>query len=150
VDWLRRLPINLSGLKNLHGMRSTPYPKEFYAQSRLVLMPSLWEETFGRVPAEAMANGIPVLASRRGALPETLGGAGFLFDIPERYTTQMMEVPGAADVAGWVETIERLWDDPVLYAEQRTKARERARAWEPEHLRPAAEAFFRRVAERGQ
>ena len=50
------------------------------------LMPSFWRESLGRVPIEAMANGIPVLASDRGALPETLGDAGFVFTIPERCT----------------------------------------------------------------
>jgi glycosyltransferase involved in cell wall biosynthesis len=148
VDWLGRLPIDLSGLTNLNGMHSTPRPKEFYAQSRMVLMPSLWEESFGRVAAEALTNGIPVLASRRGALPETLGGAGLLFDIPERYTdpARMIEVPTPEEVAGWVEAIERLWDDPAFHAEHRAKALDRAKAWEPARLRAGAEAFFRRAA----
>ena len=74
--------------------------------------------------AEALANGVPVLASRRGALPETLGGAGFLFDISERYTDRerMMDVPTPDEVAGWVDAIERLWDDEVFHAEHRAKA----------------------------
>lgn len=46
--------------------------------ARVVLMPSLWEESFGRVAAEAMANGIPVLSSDRGALPETVGAGRFV------------------------------------------------------------------------
>jgi glycosyltransferase involved in cell wall biosynthesis len=146
VDWLSRLPLDLSGVKNLHAMRSTPRPSEFYACSRVVLMPSLWEESFGRVAAEALANGIPVLASRRGALPETLAYAGFLFDIPARNTTDMMEVPDAADVAPWVETIERLWDDAEFYEKHRALALERAKAWQPDRIRPQVEAFFRRVA----
>ena len=35
---------------------------------------------------EAMANGLPVLASDRGRLPETLGGSGFVFSLPQRCT----------------------------------------------------------------
>ena len=35
-------------------------------------MPSVWQESFGRVAAEAMINGIPVLGSTRGALPEVI------------------------------------------------------------------------------
>src|SRR5262249_34209408 len=141
----------LSGVKNLNGMHSTSRPREFYAQSRVVLVPSLWEETFGRVAAEALANGVPVLASRRGALPETLGDAGFLFDIPARYTdpAQMASVPTAEEVGAWVETIERLWDDAPFYAEHRARALARAAVWEPDRLRAGVEAFFRGVAERG-
>lgn len=145
VDWLRRVPLDLSGLRNLHGMKSTPRPREFYSQTRVVLMPSLAEETFGRVAAESLANGIPVLASNRGALPETLGAAGFVFDIPERYTADSVKVPAAEEVEEWVATIERLWDDDALYRGQRQKALERARVWEPDRVRPRVEDFFRRV-----
>jgi glycosyltransferase involved in cell wall biosynthesis len=44
----------------------------------VVVVPSLWEEQYGRVAAEAMAVGAAVVASRRGALPEILGEAGVL------------------------------------------------------------------------
>ena len=50
-------------------MPFTPDPRDFYpavfARTRLLLMPSLWLESFGLVAAEAMLNGIPVLASTR-------------------------------------------------------------------------------------
>ena len=38
------------------------------------------------MPIEAKANGIPVLASDRGVLPETLDDAGFVLTIPKRCT----------------------------------------------------------------
>lgn len=47
-----------------------------------ILMPSLttssWKEQFGRVAAQAMAAGTPVIASDSGALPEVLAGCGEL------------------------------------------------------------------------
>ena len=50
--------------------------------ARAVIVPSLFPETFGYVAAEAMALGTPVIARRRGALPELIdaAGAGLLFD----------------------------------------------------------------------
>ncbi len=42
-----------------------------------------WRSALDRAPIEAMANGMPVLASDRGALPQTLGDAGFGFMIPD-------------------------------------------------------------------
>src|SRR5262249_51883689 len=47
--------------------------RDLLARSRLVLVPSQWEEPFGRIAVEAMANGIPVLASWTGGLRETVG-----------------------------------------------------------------------------
>jgi glycosyltransferase involved in cell wall biosynthesis len=146
AEWLQRVPIDLSGLRNLHLMRSTPRPKEFYALTRVVLVPSLLADTYPRVICEALANGYPVLASRRGGIPEALGGAGILFDIPARYRGEMLAVPDAEEVEEWVATIERLWDDAGFYEEQRQKALARAQGWEPDRLRPKVEDFFRRVA----
>ncbi len=69
-----------------------------------------------------MANGIPVLASNRGALPETVGDGGLIFDIPSRYTPNTRIVPTAEELEPWVETILRLWDDEAFYRQQSEKA----------------------------
>ena len=148
ADGLAGLPVDLSGLTNLHRMANTPDPRDFYRVSRVVLMPSLWRESLGRVPIEAMANGIPVLASDRGALPETLGDAGFVFTIPDRCTPASGVVPTAQEVAPWVAVIERLWDDPGFEAEHRRRARAEARRWDGAGLAKRYEEFFLSLASR--
>jgi glycosyltransferase involved in cell wall biosynthesis len=130
ADGLAEVGVDLSGLENLHRMANTPDPRDFYRVSRAVLVPSLWRETFGRVAAEALLNGLPVLASDRGALPETLGDAGFVFTLPERCTPGSGSVPTAREVAPWVAAIERLWDDSTWEAEQRRRALIEARRWD--------------------
>ena len=40
----------------------------------VTVLPALWEEPFGRVVIESMAAGVPVIASRRGGIPEILSG----------------------------------------------------------------------------
>jgi glycosyltransferase involved in cell wall biosynthesis len=139
-DWLARLPIDLSGLSNLNRMANTPEPKDFWRVTRAVLMPSLWKESLGRVAVEGMANGLPVLASDRGALPETLGDAGFVFTIPERYTAGSAEIPSAHEVSPWVRTIERLWDDPAWRDDQKCRALIEANRWAPDTILDRAEA----------
>ena len=47
-----------------------------------LVFPSLWEG-FGLPAVEAMSCGVPVLASRRGSLPEVIGDAGLFFE-PDR------------------------------------------------------------------
>ena len=53
-----------------------------YSAAEVFVLPSLLEG-FGLPVIEAMACGAPVVASRRGALPEVVGSAGLLFD-PDR------------------------------------------------------------------
>ena len=59
-----------------HIMAAPPVPKpaDYFALTRILLVPSVWEEPFGRVAAEAMINGVPALVSDRGALPHVIGG----------------------------------------------------------------------------
>lgn len=54
----------------MSGMLPT---RELLARSRVIVVPSQWEEPFGRIAVEAMANGIPVLASWTGGLKEVVG-----------------------------------------------------------------------------
>lgn len=75
---------------------------KFYRNARMVVVPSIWYETFGLVAAEAMSHGIPVVASRFGALMSTVkdGVSGLLF-----------EMNNADDLA---EKITTIWNDPEL------------------------------------
>ena len=139
TDWLAHTGLDLSGLGNLHRMANTPDPRHFYRVSRAVLMPSRWDESFGRVAAEALANGIPVLASPRGALPETLGGAGIVLPVPDRCTPTSGAVPTSEEVAPWLEAVARLWDDLDFESDHRTRAKAQARRWTVEQLMPEYE-----------
>jgi glycosyltransferase involved in cell wall biosynthesis len=143
ADGLADAGLDLSGLETLHRMANTPDPRDFYRVSRALLVPSLWRETFGRVAAEGLANGLPVLASDRGALPETLGEAGFLFTVPPRCTPTGGVVPTAREVAPWVAAIERLWDDSAWAEEHRGLARAESRRWDNQRLAEEYERFFR-------
>lgn len=50
------------------GRRSDVH--DIIAASDVVVVPSVWEEAFGLIIAEAMASGKPVIASRSGGIPE--------------------------------------------------------------------------------
>jgi glycosyltransferase involved in cell wall biosynthesis len=69
--------------------------RDAYAEARLVLMPSIHEETYGRIVAEAQVSGIPAVAADRGALKETVGEGGVL-------------VPLDAGIADWAAALDRV------------------------------------------
>lgn len=55
---------------------------ELLAKAKALIAPIKWEEPFGLTIIEAMASGTPVIAYRRGAMPELIahGKTGFLCD----------------------------------------------------------------------
>jgi glycosyltransferase involved in cell wall biosynthesis len=63
-------------------------------QAFAFLMPILWEEPFGIVMAEAMACGTPVVALRRGAVPEIVehGITGFVVDTVDELVSAVAQV----------------------------------------------------------
>jgi glycosyltransferase involved in cell wall biosynthesis len=56
--------------------------REFLGQAMALLFPIDWPEPFGLVMIEAMANGTPVIACKRGSVPEIIehGVTGFVVD----------------------------------------------------------------------
>lgn len=69
-----------ASLPNIEWSPPTRDMRAVYARARTLLMPSLWEEAYGRTVVEAQINAIPVVASNRGALPDTVGAGGILVD----------------------------------------------------------------------
>jgi glycosyltransferase involved in cell wall biosynthesis len=53
-----------------HGYVDQQRMKEVFTQADFTIVPSLWDEAFGRVAIESIASGCPVLAARRGGLIE--------------------------------------------------------------------------------
>jgi glycosyltransferase involved in cell wall biosynthesis len=140
--------LDLRARGNVFFMAHTPDPRAFWSVSRLCLLPSLWWENQPLVAVEAMINGIPVIGSDRGGIPETLGKAGITLPLPERLTPATRMLPTAEEVRPWVETIIRLWDDPELYAEHRRRASGEAARWAPEELEPQYVRLFNDIRPR--
>ncbi len=64
------------------GRRSLPEVCRHLGHAKFSIVPSIWNEPFGRTVIESMAVGTPVLASRMGALPELIveGKTGRFFN----------------------------------------------------------------------
>lgn len=78
--WREHCQNRARSLKNIEWTKSARDMRTLYRRSRTLLMPSIWEEAYGRTAVEAQISGIPVVASQRGALPDTVGAGGILVD----------------------------------------------------------------------
>jgi glycosyltransferase involved in cell wall biosynthesis len=121
---LSEFGIDFARFPHFLGTPPVPRPADFYALTKILLVPSVFGEPFGRVAAEALINGIPPLVGTRGALPETVGGGGRVLPIPEWMTEHGKDLPSAEEVQPWFDAICELWDDPARYTEASTLARE--------------------------
>jgi glycosyltransferase involved in cell wall biosynthesis len=90
------------GLSNVlfHGQRTTDYVLAALHSACALVFPSEWYETFGRVAIEAFACGVPVIASRLGAMQE----------IVEDGRTGLHFTPGDAD--DLAAKVEWAWTHP--------------------------------------
>jgi glycosyltransferase involved in cell wall biosynthesis len=79
-----RLSQRTSGRVHFTGTVSMQELIREYQQADLLVLPSVWQESYGLPVAEAMASGVPVLASRSGGVPELIddGVTGVL--VPQR------------------------------------------------------------------
>jgi glycosyltransferase involved in cell wall biosynthesis len=92
----------LADLPNVRFQPRVSDMRAVYARSRVLLAPSQWREPWGRVVAEAQLNGIPVVASNTGGLPEVVGDGGLL-------------VTPHDDPAAWEAALAQAWDDSATY-----------------------------------
>lgn len=54
--------------------------RKLMKRASVIVIPSIWEEPFGLVAAEAMSNGTAIIASNVGGLSEVIGHGGILID----------------------------------------------------------------------
>jgi glycosyltransferase involved in cell wall biosynthesis len=102
------------------------------AAADVLVLPSVYEE-LGSVLLEAMAAGLPVVASAVGGIPDALAAAGRL-------------VP-PCDPAALAAAVDELLDDPVLAAELGDAARRRAAAFSWDVLAGRVLEVYREVVE---
>jgi glycosyltransferase involved in cell wall biosynthesis len=113
--------VDFSKYPQMMAAPPVPAPADYVALTRLLVVPSVWAEPFGRVAAEAMINAIPPLVSDRGSLPHVVGGdfrdggGGRVLPIPEWMRLETKQLPTAEEAREWYEAVCVFWDDRALY-----------------------------------
>jgi len=111
-------------------------PDELFKRIDVLVVPSLFEEPFGRVIVEAFAAGIPVIGARSGGIPETIdpGVNGMLFP--------------AGDAAALARLLQELMADPAQIHKLSNGALTAAQRYAPARIGAAYDAVFAGVRAR--
>jgi len=73
---IKDIESGLKALPNVQRLPNTEDMKPIFEQSYCLLMPCIVQEAYGRIAAEVQIVGLPVIASKQGALAETVGMGG--------------------------------------------------------------------------
>ena len=138
--------VDIANMPNVWWIPNQQEMRSVYRRTSILLFPSFWPEASGRSITEAQLGGIPVLATRRGGIPEQLNGGGFLFDIPEGCDKQYLKVPSTEAIQPWFDTICTLMDNDQAYAEAVTRARIATQSFEPEQRKQDVVAQMEHLA----
>ncbi len=105
---------------NVDVAQHTNDMRQVYAITKVLLAPSLWFENWGRVATEAVMNGIPVLGSKSGGLPEAIGEGGVTLDAPSECQKDYSRIPTEDEVRPWLEALKQMLSED--YTERCAKA----------------------------
>ncbi|MDH3899865.1 MAG: glycosyltransferase family 4 protein [Gammaproteobacteria bacterium] len=119
IDRMQELP-NIRILKPANDI------EDILGQTRILLVPSLWPETFGYVVPEAMLRGIPVLASDIGGLPEAKLGVDYVLPVlPGEFHKEGFVSP-PQDLSPWSQALGELLFDEDAYQQCSQQSRQAA------------------------
>jgi glycosyltransferase involved in cell wall biosynthesis len=105
--------MGLAARVRVHGRVSSERLRELYRSADTLLLCSKYEG-YGMVLAEGLAAGLPIVATRVGAVPEVVGDG------------QGAELVAPGDVAGLARALTMLADDSVERKRRAELARQRA------------------------
>jgi glycosyltransferase involved in cell wall biosynthesis len=134
--------LNLSTVDTVHRVNNTTNIQAIYQKTKILLIPSIWWETLGRVAIEAQINGIPLIASPCGALSDVVSYGGVLLPIPIPDNQVQATTPSAEDIKPWCDTIIELWDSPERYQEVSQLAQQASDRWQEEVMIAAWQSYL--------
>lgn len=105
--------------------------RALYQHATALVYPSLYEG-FGLPPLEAMACGVPVIASKAASMPEVVGDAGLLLE--------------PLDVSAWTDAVVRVVNDEHLRRRLRSEGLHRAAQFTWARTARLTVEVYRRVA----
>ena len=114
----------IKSIGNIKVFGKIPYKDvlNIYAHSSIVVIPSIWQEPFGRTAIEAMSFGVPVIASKVGGLK----------DIVKENKTGFLVHP--LNIKVWEEKIKLLINDKQLRERMSKAAKKEVKKYETKNV----------------
>mgnify|MGYP001321883403 CR=1 FL=1 len=136
MDSIRKICARIAGRITIE--QSVPHARvqQCYERAAIALVPSRWDEPFGRTGLEAHAGGCAVISSGTGGLAEIHGDCGLL-------------LPKSFSVSDITQKLTQLINDPDLRTDLASSGNARARAkFAIDNVSHDADDFYSRVIER--
>jgi len=114
-DYWPRFQERMQRYGNVRIVPRTPDIRTVFSATKILLVPSQWDEAFGRIVWEARCNGIPSIVSAVGGLPEVLGTGGEL-------------VANYWEPSSWVNTLRSVLQKTEYLGQSGARAQESARS----------------------
>jgi len=127
----------MTAARSLKFVAPMATPADWCSFTKILLVPSVWDEPWGRVAAEAMVNGIVPIVSDRGALPEVVGTKAWgsvVLPLPDWLLSASGRLPTEDEMQPWFAAICDLWDDEEHYLARSANCR----AYAAEHFSESA------------
>ena len=125
---------SMEGLPNVRLLAPDEDIDAIFAKTRVLVVPSLWGEAFGKIVVEAMLRGIPVLASKVGGLPDAKLGIDYVLPVSpirhyeERRDEKLIKIPivPAQETGPWIQALDELVSNRARYADLSAASRKAA------------------------
>lgn len=72
--------LKIGSQAKFHGFQNQRFVEKKMESASVIIIPSIWQEPFGLVAAEAMSYGICIIASKVGGIPEIIKDNGILIE----------------------------------------------------------------------
>ncbi len=141
-QWVKESRIDPGGFANVFWLPNQSDMRRVYQRTSILLFPTFCNEAAGRTVAEAQLNGLPVIASDRGGVPEQLNGGGICLPNPPGCNDDFSVMPTEEHVRSWLDALSGLLNNPDEYDSACTLALEASRPFQPDNSRQAAVDFY--------
>lgn len=101
-------PFTAQDFPNVFMSEATHDMRLIYEKAKVVIVPSLFYESWGRIASEAILNDIPVIGNDIGGIKDAIGNGGVVIPPSPRLIHNPMLVPTDKEIRPYVDALKRV------------------------------------------